>query len=197
MHNQRLKLLIDLIFPIECLGCKKPGQCLCKKCLNSISDFSYNNKLLSQAIHCFKYEFIKDLAQPLAKLLIKKINYYGLDFKNYDLITFIPLHWRRLHWRGFNQSQLLAQELGVYLNKPTEKLLQKTKPTKPQINLSQKQRQINVKNCFACIAPKKTANKKIILIDDVKTTGATLLQAQKALKKANAKQIFPLTLSQT
>ena len=179
-------MILDIIFPIQCLGCKKQGEWLCDKCLDSIADYSYNNPLLQKAIHTFKYKFVKDLARPLSKLLLEKINF------DYDFIIPVPLHPKRLRWRGFNQSELLAKEIDK--NKVINALV-KTKNTKPQIQLSGNQRKENIKNTFKCVFNLK--NKKILLIDDVETTGSTLKECEKALLGAGAKQVYCLTLAKT
>lgn len=180
------RYILDIILPVQCLGCKKQGEWLCDKCLNSITDYSYNDPLLKKAIHSFKYKFIKDLAKPLGKLLLKKINF------DYDLIVPVPLHPKRLHWRGFNQAELLAREID---DQKVINILVKTKNTKPQMELSEKQRKENIKNTFQCFVNLK--NKTILLIDDVETTGSTLNECKKALLRAGAKEVRCLTLAKT
>lgn len=179
-------ILLDIIFPIQCLGCQKYDQWICQKCLNGLTDQSYNNPLLKKAIHAFKYKFVKDLAKPLATLILKKINF------DYDFIVPVPLHPRRLRWRGFNQAELLAKEINQ--NKLLNCLI-KTKNTKPQTQLSEKQRKQNIKGAFKCIFNLK--NKKILLIDDVETSGSTLQECKKALLEAGAEGVYCLTLAKT
>lgn len=179
-------MILDIIFPIQCLGCKKYGEWLCDQCLISIQDYSYRNLLLKKAIHAFKYKFVKDLAKPLSKLLLKKINF------DYDFIIPVPLHQKRLRWRGFNQSELLAKEINQ--NKVLNALV-KIKNTKPQMQLSEKQRKQNIKNTFKCVFDLK--NTKILLIDDIETTGSTLTECKKVLLKAGAKEVYCLTLAKT
>lgn len=181
IHN-----ILDTVFPVKCLGCGKYNYWLCNNCLKNINNFSYENKLLKNAIHVFKYKFVKDLAKPLSKLLIKKINF------DYNYIVPVPLHKKRLHWRGFNQSELLAKQINK--NK-TKNILVKIKNTKPQAELSGEQREQNIQNSFVCI--KNLNNKKILLIDDVKTTGSTLRECKQALIKAGAKKVYYLTLAKT
>lgn len=189
---KRLKsFVLDLLFPVYCLGCKKAGQWLCDNCLDSIQDYSYKNKLLKNAIHVFKYKFVKDLAKPLSKILIKK-----LRNKNFDYIIPVPLHSKRLRWRGFNQAGLLAKHVGAYCNTPLlTNILIKTRKTKPQVEFSEEQRKQNIKNSFKCLV--SLVNKRILLIDDVETTGSTLQEAKKELLQAGAKQVYCLTLAKT
>jgi len=180
------RYILDIIFPVQCLGCKKHGQWLCDQCLNSIADYSYNNPLLQKAIHTFKYKFVKDLAKPLSKLLLKRI-----DFA-YDLIVPVPLHPKRLRWRGFNQAELLAREID---DQKVINVLIKTKNTKPQMELLGKQRKENIKDTFQCFV--NLENKTILLIDDVETTGSTLKEGKRVLLGAGASQVYYLTLAKT
>jgi len=183
-----IKFIADLLFPIYCLSCKKEGQWLCDYCLNNINDFSYNNKLLARAIHLYKYQFIKDLAKPLGKLLAKK----ALNL-NYDLIVPVPLHQKRLRWRGFNQAELLAKEIDPA---KTINALIKIKNTKAQMRLAKEKRIFNVRDCFVC-QDNRVKDKIILLVDDVKTTGSTLKECSRILKQAGVKKVIPLTLLET
>ena len=188
----------DIIFPIECLGCGAQGKWICNSCLNKINNFSYNNKLLKKAIHTYKYKFVRNLAEPLGKLMVQRItqdNKYNIQ--DIDCIVPIPLYKKRLKWRGFNQTELLANEISKHINKPMINALSKIKNTKPQIQFNEKSRKKNVKNVFVCTVPEIITNKNILLIDDVKTTGATLNEAKKILLKAKAKSVFTLTLAKT
>lgn len=178
--------ILDIVFPVYCLGCKKSGEWLCDDCLNSIDNYSYQNKLLKKAINIYKYKFVKDLAKPLSKLILRKINF------DYDYIVPVPLHAKRLRWRGFNQAELLAQQIN---HKKTKNFLIKTQKTKPQAELTEKQRKQNIKNSFKCLA--NLTNKRILLIDDVETTGSTLRECKKALLQAGVKKVYCLTLAKT
>lgn len=185
---------MDILFPIKCLGCKKEGQWLCDDCLSSIDEYSYLNPLLKKAIHTFKYNFVKDLAKPLGKLLIRKLG----GAASPDLIIPVPLHKRKLRWRGFNQAELLAQEVAAYYNLPLlNNVLIKTKRTKPQVELTEEQRKENIKGVFQCSRPELIKNKKILLIDDVATTGSTLSECARVLKEAGAKEVRKLFLAKT
>jgi len=180
------RYILDVLFPVQCLGCKNYGRWLCDRCLDSITDYSYHNPLLQKAIHAFKYKFVKDLAEPLSKLLLKRIDF------DYDFIVPVPLHSKRLRWRGFNQAELLARAIN---NQKVVNALVKTKNTKPQMELAGRQRKENIKNTFQCLVSLK--NKTILLIDDVETTGSTLKECKGVLLKAGAKEVYCLTLAKT
>ena len=111
-----------------------------------------------------------------------------------DIIMPIPLHPRRLEKRGYNQAGVLAEALGKKLGIPVdEKNLKRRKNTKPQKELNHRERQKNMKNAF--IVRKKLKEENILLVDDIYTTGSTIEEAAKELKKAGAQNIFFLTIA--
>ncbi len=148
----------------------------------------YYKKPVSDWIISLKFGKEFNLGYRLGKLLksvfIDKI-------PEVDLVIPVPLSSERLKVRGFNQSFLIAW--GFLGKRPSQEFLKRIKCTKPQTELSQKERWKNVKNVFE--ANPKVKNKTILLIDDVMTTGATLNEASKALKKAGAKEIYVLTIA--
>jgi ComF family protein len=120
-----------------------------------------------------------------------------LQIPNCDLITPVPLHWWRAYRRGYNQSELLANRLSFKIDVPSKVLLRRIKPTRPQVELSRDQRAENVKNAFQVDEAMITSinDKTILLIDDVCTTGATLRECARALKKGGAAAVYALTLA--
>lgn len=195
------------IFPAPfCPHCKSrsfDGR-ICRDCKNSISGFvaavSYKDKDLRKIIDTFKYNFIKELAKPLAFLILKfltenpEIEFFKnpLDFE----ILPVPLHPRRLRWRGFNQAEEIGKELVPLLKIPMKsKILSRTRYTKPQVELGLKARKENVRAAFKILDVKKVKNKKIILLDDVATTLSTLEEAAKILKENNAREVWGLTVA--
>jgi len=180
-------LILDLLFPIHCLGCQKQNGWICPNCLSNIKDFSFDNELLKHSIQIFKYQGVKDLSLPLGKLLKQKAKNL-----NYDYIIPVPLHKRKLGYRGFNQTELLANEIKKEL--VLTDILLKTKKTKPQMKLPKEKRLKNLKNSFLIKNNSKIKNKTILLIDDVKTTGTTLLECKKVLLESGVKEVLTLTL---
>ncbi len=166
----------------------------------------YKNKLLSKGVHLFKYRFVRDLAPPLAQVMISGLNKFKLPVP--DFILPIPLHPRRLRWRGFNQAELLAQEVSVGLLPGltipvVSELIIRRKYTPPQKNIkSYKARQKNLKNAFRINSdfdwknlPKQNlTGKNVLIIDDITTTGATILNFAKELKKLHPKSISAVVL---
>jgi len=170
---------------------------LCGTCIKKRRPFSIARSIgiyegvLLEAVQRLKYNGKTSLARPLAKLMTKEFS-----MNNYNLIVPVPLHKTRLKERGFNQSLLLARELSKLYNLPIDYLnLRKIRATDPQVNLKGKERIENMKGAFAVKNGAGFKNKKILLIDDVYTTGATVTECSKVLKKAGAKTIDVLTLA--
>ncbi|MDO8436200.1 MAG: hypothetical protein Q7S82_02330, partial [bacterium] len=189
------KFFLDLFFPKFCLNCQKEGDFLCEDCkaLLEISPFhrsfpgrgiadlyiplSYQNPLVKSLIRHFKYEpFVKELATTLASLIISHFQLLDNkpDFTDYIIIP-IPLSKKRLKWRGYNQSEELGKELAEFFKIPSiSNCLVKTKETAPQMELAGEARKENVKGIFLVKNSELIRGKKILLIDDVYTTGSTM-----------------------
>jgi len=150
-------------------------------------------------IHRFKYQSIESLKKPLAQLIINYLEKELLNnkLKNY-VLTPIPLSLRRKINRGFNQSELLAVEISKYLNLPVVNLLKRKKFTAPQADISDWQkRKENISGAFEMIDSKNQSGryKKVILVDDVATSGATLEEAARVLKEAGIKEVYGLVVA--
>lgn len=149
---------------------------------------------LREAICSFKYRGKHTLAQPLARLMISAMP-QGVDA---DVIIPVPLHPARLRAREFNQSLLLADHLGRYLALPVSATnLVRTAATDPQTTLSRQERLRNLRNAFEIRRPQDLSGKRILLVDDVFTTGTTLNECAKCLRNAGAGPVFALTLART
>jgi ComF family protein len=113
-----------------------------------------------------------------------------------DLLIPVPLHARRLRERGFNQALLLVKELSRRTGIPYRKtILQKEKPTVPQVNLSGPEREKGVRGTFHVVEKKELEGKSVLLIDDVYTTGATVNECSKVLLRGGAERVDVLTLA--
>ena len=114
------------------------------------------------------------------------------------MIIPVPLHPARLRTREFNQSLLLADQLGRHLSRPVSTTnLVRTAVTDPQTALSRQARLRNLRHAFTIRRPHDLAGKRILLVDDVFTTGTTLNECAKTLRKAGSGQVFALTLART
>ncbi len=174
---------------------------LCSECLTEERYFSKARAiclyegLIVEAISRFKYGGVTRLARPLGFFLAEYRD-PEFPFCDFDLILPVPLHPGRLRQRGFNQSLLLARYLSRKHSIPLDfTALQRSRPTQPQTQLSGSERQANVRGAFEVRKPEGVAEKEILLIDDVFTTGATVRECAKVLLRAGAKQVDVLTLA--
>ena len=153
--------------------------------------FDYKNEVVKNIIHSLKYELVQDYAEVIAGLCQETFN----SLSAIDIIVPVPLHKYKMNSRGFNQSELIAKHLLKDLSKtlllPTA--LQKIKNTPPQMQLNRTQRQNNIRNVF--VADICVEDKSILLVDDVCTTGSTLLECSKALLAAGAKSVICLVFA--
>ncbi len=159
---------------------------------------------ISRLIYAFKYSFVDDIGAPLADLICNAILNNPLPLP--DIIIPIPLHSRRLRWRGFNQAQVLADNLAKKISPGLaipviNSLVIRKKFTPPQMKIKNyAARQENMRECFG-FSKKYLAgdeilrDKKILLIDDISTTGATLLECAKILKTAGAKYVYAAVIA--
>ncbi len=211
---------IDLLSFQVCPYCEKAqtaSGAICSRCKanfiakntppfldNMIVATSYNQANISRLVHAFKYSFVRDLGFPLSTVISQAIfdNHLPLP----DFIIPVPLHPRRLRWRGFNQAEVLAQDLSENLSPGLpipllNQLVIRKKFTPPQMKIKNySERKKNMQNSF-CLAdschPKKETlrNKKILLVDDISTTGSTLLECAKVLKSAGAGRIYAAVIA--
>ncbi|MBI2459677.1 MAG: ComF family protein [Parcubacteria group bacterium] len=267
MTNNVWLFFLDLIFPIECLGCGRAGFWLCCDCFKEIkfkprqyclyckkeNDFGqfcpaparlnsrsggcrvnysldgiwiaalYDELLVSRAIKGLKYYFIIDLADDLSQLIILFVDRLlkpsrilqsalagGVAWRNFklaenlplailnfkdNLVVPAPLSKKRLRWRGFNQSELLARSVAEKYGLEFDGVsLIRTRHKKPQAKLTEAARLKNVKDCFEWRGG-NLKKRNIILIDDVVTTGATLNECAKVLKAAGAGEVWGLVVA--
>lgn len=132
-------------------------------------------------MHAFKYNDMPRHAMFIAQRMADFLAGFEV---NADVVTFVPIHARRLKTRGYDQSEMLAYNLGMLMGVPCERLLVREKETKPQYKLSAQQRRSNVRGAFSLSPGAQVAGKNILLVDDIFTTGATVGECMKALADA-------------
>lgn len=190
-----------------CQSCRTPfanacalderGVCgLCRRGLRGFDAaycFGSYDGALRDLIHIYKYGRVKTLCRPLGALLAKGL---PLD-ERFDVMTPAPLHWSKRWQRGFNQSELLARELRRRRGLTLVNALRRVRPTKAQAGLSNTARRRNVAGAFEIrerYAP-LVQGKRVLVVDDVLTTGATGAACALALKRAGAARVAILTLA--
>ncbi len=152
---------------------------------------------IRELIHSFKYNQRTHLRSPLALLTIEGVGVFLAD-QNLHAIIPVPLHRSRLRQRGFNQAVLLGNILSRHLSIPLlPDALVRTRQTEPQIDLSATERRMNVKGAFTVNRAELVAGKRLLLFDDVMTTGSTINECAMELKKAGAEFVVATTIART
>lgn len=209
-----IEQLLDWIYRKNCYLCRKTisSDLICKKCFDEIEIISsnpvkeikgvkvYSTSLyinnIRKLIKALKYQGKSELAKPLAKILYTFWENSGLNAEEFDIVP-MPLYFLRKVKRGYNHVELLAEEFskltGYSVNK---RIAKRIKNTRPQYKLSKLERAENLREAFE-INPAHYRNKKLLLLDDICTTGATLEELITAFKKAGINDLCALTCGYT
>ena len=201
---------IEVIHPPICHLCGLPlnstdaeglAAPICGHCqreplqLDGLRAYAFHSDPLRQAIHQFKYQDLRALAAPLGRLMADGWAALSPPGQNTDLVVPVPLHASRQRQRGYNQAALLAREIGARLASPVvEDILVRARATAPQVELSAPERQANVRDAFCCVDDSMDG-RRVLLVDDVCTTGFTLEAACSALRDAGAVLVWAYTLA--
>ncbi len=172
---------------------------MCGECLRAPPPFARTVALggyegnLRKLIHLLKYERMRPLSAPLGRALGKRVAAAGIAA---DVVIPAPLHWRRRLSREFNQAALAAREVAAAIDVPCRpSWMRRSKATAPQAGLTDEQRQRNVRGAFRVAAPQKVRGKRVLLVDDVMTTGSTLAACARAIQRAGAESIAAAVLA--
>ncbi|OGF04665.1 MAG: hypothetical protein A2509_05655 [Candidatus Edwardsbacteria bacterium RIFOXYD12_FULL_50_11] len=186
----------------QCQRCGQPvaeAGSLCRHCLipewgcSDIKTIGPFEAPLSEAVHMLKYSDAKSVSRRLGAMMAERI-VSDQRYNKADLVLAVPLHIARKRERGYNQAQLLAEQLGKSLGVPSpEGLLTRARHTRTQTTLNREQRLRNVKGIFAVHNPDRIKGRSIILVDDVLTTGATIGSCGQSLFSAGAREVLALT----
>lgn len=211
-----IKYLINCVLNLiyiqdeKCIICSKDTDCkyLCKDCRKKMKEYNKIHILNKENynINCYSTFYYSGIVKELILKLKYKNNFIaGMLLAEYmlniiknnnleiDLITYVPSTKIAIKKRGYNQSEYLAKHIGRKINIPVLKILEKTCESRDQIGLNDKERWNNLKGSFRCINNRKIKNKKILLIDDVITTGATCFYCGKTMYLNGAKEVNVLT----
>jgi len=216
-------LFLDIVFPRRCLSCHKAGEYWCRLCqglvvaaprqcalchvFTAIGQLcerccrrhgfdtlwvttEYHHGAIQQIIHALKFNFVSELAMPLGELLERSLPPLVGEWH----IVPIPLAKKRQRWRGFNQAELIARVVADRRGWPlSTHFLIKPRQKKRQVGLTRAERLKNSQGLF--VASLAAANRQIIIVDDVVTTGATLTAAVSALRAAGATRVVGLVVA--
>src|SRR5215203_2905360 len=218
--------LADLFFPQRCVGCeKRASDLLCRDCFEALPrigrpfcarcgmptafetfvcdeckgvDFGFESARAplryegvgKEIVHSLKYRGYTAVVERLAAPLMLQ----SLGDGRFDVVVPVPLHRSRLRKRGFNQAELLARGVAAEINAPLSDTLKVVRSTRDQVELSAAQRRANVAGAYRASAPHRG---KVLLIDDVFTTGATMSACASTLVRAGAQEVHALSLCRT
>lgn len=217
------RAIIEMIYPRRCAGCQRRGYWVCDDCDQALHRFTppwclrcgappalipcrcndvpstlamlrsaaLYEGWLGSAIRSFKYAGESARAEHLASLLAPLMS----DFPAIDVLMPVPLHPRRERQRGYNQSRLLAIPLGQATSIPMRELLVRERQTSQQVGLNESARRANVRGAFVARPDVDFTGRRVILVDDVMTTGATLGSCAEALHQAGAAWVGAVTLA--
>jgi competence protein ComFC len=209
--------IVDFFFPHYCVGCKREGRLVCENCHERlvfqpsvvdddiISLFNYENKIVKELLWRLKYknnlEVAKVFGADLADYLFGEYEEKtALDVeKEKWVVVPAPIFWLRKNRRGYNQAEILAREITLAYPDCFElrtDLVRKIKNTKPQVKCkSRRERLENLTNAFEVNLPADCVRRQFIILDDVTTTGSTLTEINKILKKAGAKKVRSVVIA--
>ena len=193
-QNIVCKDCINKISPSEVFYCKSCGAPTenCQKCLKKrkyeyIKVFTSADEKLIDIIALYKLQRVKPLGKEIANRISEDISEF-VKKENIDLITYIPLSKRVYRERGFNHLEFILKNIfPLYMVK---NVLLKNRETKLQMSLSAEERKRNIKGAFSLNPDVDLKNKNVLVFDDILTTGSTMLEAYKTIKKGNPKKIF-------
>jgi len=158
---------------------------------------------LRELIHLLKYNQVRPAANVLGRMLAEAVEDFQALFGETDLLVVpVPLHSTKLRQRGFNQSELIARA-ALKVNSSAGRfqlslgLLERRRETKSQIGLSRHQRRENIRGAFVVTRPREVAGREVLLVDDVFTTGTTVSECARILRRAGASKVYVATVART
>lgn len=210
-----LDLIAHLLYPWKCVFCESvlKDTDICRECEeklpytvgdSAMQKFPFIDKCVSPlyykdkvraSVHRYKFGGCSAYSRRYAALMSDCVE-NNLDCRSIDVISWIPLSKKRLRQRGYDQARLLAEEIAAKTGLPCRQLLQKIKNNSAQsLTRDAKQRRENVAGVYALDDGADVSGLRILLVDDVVTTGATMSEAARILRKEGAKSVFGVTLA--
>jgi len=184
-----------------CSKCSKPldhDACICDECLSRVKSFEraiapleYKG-LSKKLVRDYKYGGKSYLYKLFGHMIVERLEEEKIE--GFDAIVPVPLHKSKLRTRGYNQSELIAKYISLKIGSPVLKLIIRTKKTVPQSSLTGEKRWINVKDAFE-YSEKPERSSRILLVDDIYTTGATLNACASILRENGIGQIWCVTIA--
>lgn len=202
--------VLDLLYPPRCILCRKVldnGKVhFCRKCAGELpgymmtearcdlkhvtlcaAPFDYRDAV-RDSLRRYKFSSAAAYGPIYADFIVKSIDENQISC---DIISWVPLSRKRLRERGYDQSEIIARAVADKLGLPCERFLEKTKNNKRQSTLKNREaRKSNVVGAYRCVAEEKLLCKRVLIVDDIVTTGATLSECASVLKKAGCLEVY-------
>ncbi|MBU0578108.1 hypothetical protein KJ742_07910 [Patescibacteria group bacterium] len=216
--------ILNILFPPRCASCKIEGDFLCNECIARLkikkikdlgrfkqNEFQYldgviygldyaENPQIKAALKQFKYRFTKDLVDYFSDLIACKLNELSMTKNKQIILVPVPLHKKRLNYRGFNQAELIARSVQEKMGDRVQvlNLLERVRHTDQQAKLNKKERQENLKDAFVIesgLQLESGLDTVYFVVDDVCTTGSTLENCAQVLKKSGLQRVYGLVVA--
>ena len=202
------KTLLDFFFPPKCAFCgsllENEGDGICDKCRRELPktgdkplkfDFIsfaaapfYYEGIVRQALLCYKFHGAPARGRVYGRLIAEEL--LRREKTDFDILSWVPLSPKRERRRGYDQARILAESAGERLGLPAERVLKKVRHAPPQSHLRTKEaRRANISGCYAVTDPHRVAGKRVLLMDDIVTTGATVSECARMLMLSGAKSV--------
>ena len=205
--NAFVKWLLDLLYPPRCAFCRRllneQERGVCRFCRRRYENNCIRREIKNTEFCVSPFRYEDEVRESLLRYKFRGVTAYGAAYAEFiakcidesdiscDIITWVPLSRRRLRKRGYDQARILAEETAKRLGCPCVQLLKKKTDTRPQSGIrNAEERQKNAKGVYVCCTPEKTKDKRVLVIDDIVTTGATLSECASELQKAGSAAVY-------
>lgn len=205
--NALVTRLLDLLYPPRCAFCRRllgeREKGVCRFCRRRYEKNGIRRELKNALICVAAFRYEDQVRDSLLRYKFHGVTAYGAAYAEFlakcidesdiscDIITWVPLSRRHLRRRGYDQARILAEETAEILGVPCEQLLRKKTDTRPQSGMKDAEARLqNAKGAYVCCAPERAENRRVLVIDDIVTTGATLSACASELRKAGCADVY-------